>query len=117
MNNEPTKISSELLELLVNREFGERSIEVSEQLKQVKSDSESGRRRISAAILKLANRSQERLEQLIQRANTDFRDIVAEAEYPRVLEAGFGELSDEQEQQANEEDWNEYRNWLHGKEA
>ena len=82
MNNEPTKISSKLLELLINREFGEQSLYITEQLQRVKSDSESGRRRISAAILKLTNRSLERLDQIIQRANSDFRDIIAEAEYP-----------------------------------
>jgi transposase len=117
MNNEPTKISSELLELLINREFADRSTEVPEQLKQVKSDSESGRRRISAAILKLANRSRERLEQLIQRANSDFRDIIAQAEYPRVFEAGFGELTEGEERKANEADWKEYQNWLNEREA
>lgn len=112
MNNQPIQISSELLEQLIKREFGERYIEVTEQLKQVNSDNESGRRRISAAILKLANKRQGHLERLIQRANSDFRDIIAEAEYPRVFEAGFGELTDEEERDANEADWNEYQNWL-----
>lgn len=112
MNTEPATISPELYEHLINREFGELYNEVTGRLQQVNSDSESGKRRIGAAILRLANKNISRLEQLIKRANSDFRDIIVEAEYPRVFDAGFGELTDEEERKANEADWNEYQNWL-----
>lgn len=114
MNQQPAKISSELLEQLINREFCELSNEVTEKLKNLNSDSEAGRRRIAAAILKLANGELNELNQLIKQANSDYRDVIAWAEYPRVFKAGFGELTDEEELQANKADWKEYQNWLNG---
>lgn len=93
MNGEPAKIFSELFESLILREFGEFSNEVTGRLLQVNSDSESGRRRISTAILRLTNKNIDRLEQLLQRANSAFRHIIAEVDYPRVFEAGFSQCT------------------------
>ena len=78
----------------------------------MKSDSESGRRRIAVSILKLAEGNINELDQLVKQANIDFRDILAWAEYPRVMKAGFGELTAEEEKFANKADWDEYQNWL-----
>ncbi|MEQ8522651.1 MAG: hypothetical protein RIB86_18535 [Imperialibacter sp.] len=91
MSTEPARISPELFEHLIRREFGGLSNEVTDLLQLVNSDSESGKRRIGTAILKLANKNVSRLEQLIKRANSDFWEIVAEAEYPRAFEAGLTE--------------------------
>lgn len=115
METEPAKISPELLEQLIAREFHEHLNEVTEKLKLINSDSETGRKRISAAVLKLAKKDISQLNQLIDRSNADFRDVVAEAEYPRAFKAGFDHLTDEEERKMDEEDWNEYQNWLNGK--
>lgn len=114
MNQQPAKISEQLLEQLINREFSELSNEVTGKLKNLNSDSEAGRRRIAAAILKLANGELSELNQLIEQANSDYRDVIAWAEYPRVFKAGFGELSEQAEHKANEADWNKYQDWLNG---
>lgn len=107
------KISEELLEQLINREFPSSKNEVTEKLKLVNSDSTAGTRRISAAILKLTNRDFGKLDSLIQQANQDSRDILSAAEYPRISEEGFIGFNSRTESQNKElylADWNEYSN-------
>ena len=117
MNNNRTqqvaKISTDLLSKLILREFPNDIELVTSKLEQVNSDSEAGQRRISAAILKLANRELNELDSLIDKANFDFRDIVAAAEYPRNSQHMFGErATKEQLQSEYQNDWEDYSMWL-----
>ncbi len=114
--NQPSaKISDELLEKLIIREFKVDTAVVSEKLKNVISDSQMGKNRISADILKLANKDINTLDELIERANIDSRDIMLWAEYPRCAELGFDELDENAMKQIYIDDFVEYSNWLNRK--
>ena len=106
------KISNRILEEIIERDFGKNSTEVKTKLKQVKSDTESGKNRISAAILKLANGSINDIENFIELANADFRDVISQAEYPRCSELEFEDLEKPEIRKIYLEDWEEYTKWL-----
>ena len=106
------KISSELLKQLIHREFPNVTKIITTKLELVISDSEAGKRRISAAILKLANRNVNQLDSLIEKANYDFRDIVSAAEYPKNSKHGFDERTEEQEESELKADSVNYMDWL-----
>lgn len=107
------KISTDQLTKLILREFPNDIESVTTKLEQVNSDSEAGQRRISAAILKLANRELDELDSLIEKANFDFRDIVAAAEYPRNSQHLFDErTTKEQLESEYQNDWDDYNVWL-----
>jgi hypothetical protein len=113
MHNQPiASISQGQLDFLIKREFPELSEIVSNKLKFVASDTESGRRRISVAILKLANRDFRKLDTLIEKANFDFRDVVSQAEYPTNSLRGFDDRTLEQEMSEHRADWEDYAGWL-----
>ncbi len=106
------KISPAQFDRLIRREFPDAAKQVTIKLKQVISDSEQGRRRISAAILRLANRDLGKLDTLIEKANFDFRDIVSEAEYPRNVLHGFDDRTSDQQKSEYRADWADYSSWL-----
>jgi hypothetical protein len=105
------KISNEELDFLINREFPNVKDAIRAKLDKIKSDSQNGKNRISASILKLANKEFKEIDVLVKRANEDFRDIVSEAEYPRASSYGFGERNDEENQNDYLKDWEEYSTW------
>lgn len=115
MTQKAAKVSTELLDQLIKREFPKNIELVASKLEQVNSDSKAGQRRISAAILKLANRELNALDSLIEKANYDSRDILSEAEYPRISDEGFIGIetrTDSENLELHSADWNEYSNWL-----
>jgi hypothetical protein len=74
---------------------------------------EEVRDRIHAAVLKLARGNIERLRQLTDTAKADPRDVIAEAEYPRYLNArNPSGLSTPEQQAIIDADWAEYHAWL-----
>jgi hypothetical protein len=105
-------ISGELLGLLIGREFPGDMESVKTKLDKIKSDSQKGKNRISASVLKLAAKDISKIDFLMSRANEDFRDIVSEAEYPRTSSFGFGERDDEEIKDDYLKDWAEYSEWL-----
>ena len=105
-------ITESILEKIIERDFGKNSAEVKTKLKRIESDSESGKRRISAAILKLANGNLIDLENFIKAANVDFRDVISQAEYPRCSELGFEAMEKPGIGKVYLEDWEEYTEWL-----
>jgi hypothetical protein len=109
------KISTDEFDKLVYREFSSLADEVKSKLHQVTSDSESGKNRICAAILKLANGDISKLDDLVIKANFDFRDIVSEAEYPEASKHGFDNRNEEDEKRDYLKDWREYSAWRQGK--
>lgn len=70
--------------------------------------------RVRLAALKLASGSLGKLRQAIETAKSDYRDVLAVAEYPdyfkRVPRPGV--LSPEQERRIVESDWKQYQDWL-----
>ena len=106
------KISNRILEEIIERDFGINSIEVKTKLNQVKSDTESGKNRISVAILKLANGNINSIDNFIELANSDFRDVISQAEYKRCSELGFEDIEKSEIGKIYLEDWKEYTEWL-----
>jgi hypothetical protein len=110
------RISDKNLCFLIEREFSDQTELVKTKLNKIKSDTKQGKNRISASVLKLANRDLAKVDFLIRRANEDFRDIVAEAEYPRTSSYGFGERNEKESKEDYLKDWEEYSNWKEQKE-
>jgi hypothetical protein len=104
-------ISDIELEFLIAREFPQFKDLVKSKLTKIKSDSQRGKNRIAAAILKLANSELKTIDYLIEKANEDFRDIISLAEYPRASEHGFEERSNDELKADYILDWKEYLEW------
>ena len=105
------KISDAELEFLIERDFPDNFDLIKEKLNQIQSDSQNGKNRIGAAVLKLANSEINKIHYLINKANGDFRDIISEAEYPRASEYGFEEPGEKELRTAYLNDWQEYVEW------
>ena len=80
----------------------------------------SGQTRIRLAMLKLAAGSLDELEELLEDARRDFRDVVAAAEYPEALRSSHlrgPHLSPEEQRELEairERDRLQYERWLKG---
>lgn len=69
--------------------------------------------RVRLAILKLANGDLSKLMDNTKVAIEDFRDVLAEAEYPRYSkEIGFDEVAKGHKRAVIADDWRQYREWL-----
>jgi hypothetical protein len=108
------KVTDKTLQQIINRDFGNRANEVGQKLQQIKSDTSNGRNRISAAILKPANKNFNALDRLVEISNNDFRDIISEAEYPTYSNFAFTDISKDKKRQLYLTDWKQYSKWLHG---
>ena len=99
---------------IVKRDFSQEEREVMESiLKGYKSDSEAGKNRMYAAILKLSNGNLGTLKKLVEKANFDYRDIIALAEYPNYSKYAFNDrLSKQEKRKLIEEDWLQYSRWF-----
>ena len=106
------KISDKLLDSLIVRDYKSNADIVRTKLKNVYSDSKAGKNRISADILKLAGKDINALDELIEKANKDSRDIMMWAEYPRRAKIGFDELTIKPMKQIYIDDFIEYSNWM-----
>lgn len=106
------KISDQLLDTLIVRDYKSNADIVKTKLKNVNSDSQAGKNRIAADILKLADKDIKALDGLIEKANEDSRDIMMWAEYPRCSKIGFGKLDKKAMKQIYINDFIEYSNWL-----
>lgn len=73
-----------------------------------------GTARIQLAALKLANGSVEKLRSNIELAKTDYRDVLAPAEFPEYLKKGFRirELPPDEQRRIIDDDWRQYNEWL-----
>jgi len=70
--------------------------------------------RVQLAALKLAAGSVERLRSEIESAKRDYRDVLANAEYPGYFKGvpSSGALPQEDEQRIIDTDWKQYQDWL-----
>ena len=80
-------------------------------------DTEAGAARVRLAALKLAAGSITRLQEFIDIANSDYRDVICPAEYPRFQAIGFvgiGRMTPDAVLKLKEDDWREYESWVYG---
>jgi len=69
------------------------------------------RARVALAILKIAGADRQQLENWTSAANADYRDVLAWAEYPRLMQAG-ARIDPRRRQQLAAEDERAYAAWL-----
>ena len=106
------KISNARLERLIQREFGNQADLVSRQLKQVVSETNAGKNRISAAIIKLSDKNITAIDHLIEQSKNDYRDLISQAEYPKCSELDFTDMDKQNMKIIYLDDWTEYLKWL-----
>lgn len=70
------------------------------------------RARCQVAAIKLSGGDLDRLDDWVQAANADFRDVLAAAEYPGQFEAGFLPPSDPRQVRLGKADITQYKLWL-----
>ena len=70
--------------------------------------------RVQLAALKLANGDAHRLQKAVDLARTDYRDVLAPAEYPGYSKRGFRtrELPAKEQETIIDSDWEQYERWL-----
>lgn len=106
------RISSEQIDKLIYREFNDSHDEVRMKLNQIHSDTQNGKNRISAAVLKLAQGDLGKIDSLVEAAINDFRDIVSKAEYPRNSKHGFDDIDKKIIKREYLADWKDYSSWI-----
>ena len=83
MEQKIPKISDNDIKRIIKRDFPQSELTEIENILQIyKSKSKEGRNRIYASLLKLSDGNLELLKKLVEKANNDFRDIIAMSEYP-----------------------------------
>lgn len=99
---------------IVERDFPQLEFaEVESKLKTYKSQSSKGKNRIYASILKLSDGNIESIEKYVKKANNDYRDVIALAEYPNYSKYAFDDnLPEEKEKQLINNDWIQYDTWF-----
>jgi hypothetical protein len=99
---------------IIKRDFPQFEItEIENILKMYRAESEKGRNRVYASILKLSNGNIDLMEEYIEKANRDYRDVIALSEYPNYSEYAFDDnLSEKKEKQLINDDWVQYEDWL-----
>ena len=106
------KISDQLLDTLIERDYKSNAAIVKTKLNTIHSDNQAGKNRIAAAALKLVNNNFDTLDDFIKKANEDGRDILLWAEYPRCVKIGFYELGKKQMKQIYPDHFIAFSNWL-----
>jgi hypothetical protein len=98
---------------IIERDFPKNERDrVIKTLNRYKSESEKGANRVHAAILKISDGSVEKVEKNVEVAIIDYRDVLSWAEYPSYSKNLFEEFSYEKEKQQNDDDWQQYNEWL-----
>jgi hypothetical protein len=111
-NQPEAHITDKKLEQLIHRDFGNKTPQVKQKLLQVTSDTQNGKNRISATIVKLSNKDVNKIDYYVDISNSDFRDVILQAEYPRCSKLGFGDTERQNMKRTYLEDWTEYSKWL-----
>lgn len=73
------------------------------------------RDRVHLACLKNSDGCIDNLRTQVEMASQDYRDVLAEAEYPRFFSKGFvgvGRMSPDEIEKLQRDDWQEYQSWL-----
>ncbi|MDQ3820189.1 MAG: hypothetical protein M3362_21265 [Acidobacteriota bacterium] len=110
------KVSSADVERVVRRDFSaDRVAEVLAILSEYGTENwQREADRVRLAALKLAGGSVELLRLHIKTAKSDYRDVIAPAEYPNYGERMFRvrEFPADEKQRIFDEDWKQYQEWL-----
>jgi hypothetical protein len=114
MEQKIPSISDSDIKRIVQRDLPQLDFaEIESILKMYKSKSEEGRNRIYASILKLSDGNIELIKKFVEKANYDFRDIIALSEYPIYSEHAFDDdLPEQKKNQFINDDWCQYEYWL-----
>ena len=73
--------------------------------------------RVQLAIIKLSDGDLEKLEEYVNLAKQDYRDVLAFAEYPEEMRTGFlemREMTEDEVKAIRERDRDQYLSWLEG---
>lgn len=105
-------ISQNLIDKILLVDYGSDSKKIKEKLATIQGESDAGKRRIAAAILKLAQGDETRIDYLIEKSNQDYRDILSEAEYPYYSKVAFENIPDSEAKKIYASDFQQYCNWL-----
>src|SRR5262245_14636562 len=72
--------------------------------------------RVRLAVLKLANKDLAQLRSWLERAKTDYREVLGPAEYPLYGKkwGRMDRMSEEEQQKIIDADWAQYERWLKG---
>jgi hypothetical protein len=99
---------------IIKREFPDCDIDtVRTMLNRYNFNSIKGRNRVWIAILKLSKGDFNLLQFYVEKANADFRDLLAKAEYPNYSKPFLDDnLTVEEKKKLVEEDWEQYQAWL-----
>jgi len=113
------KIAKADIERIILRDFSrDEKEEVYKLLNKYSGDENSGTYRVWASLLKLSNGKIKELENIIETAVGDYRDILAAAEYPAYSKkVGFDveKFSRKELDQIIKADWAQYQSWLNRK--
>ena len=114
MEQKIPKVSDSDIRRIISRDFRQSKTDtILDILKSYKSQSEKGRNRIYADILKLSKGDIGLLRKYVKDANTDYRDIISASEYPGYSKYSFDyEFSEEEEKQIIDADWKQYQEWF-----
>ena len=101
---------------IIRREFPQNTeTEVCDILKGFNSESEELSCQVHLDSIKLSEGSLAKLQQLVELANLDFRDVILPAENPRLLNMDFvayADSSEDEEDRITNEDLNDYVTWI-----
>jgi len=114
MEQKMPNISYSDIKRIVEREFPKLEFsEIETLLKMYQSESEKGKYRVYASILKLSDGNIESVKRYVEKANIDYRDVIALSEYPNYLDNAFeNDLPAEKKKQLIIDDWTQYEAWL-----
>jgi hypothetical protein len=94
---------------IIHRDFPEKDPKIIWSiLRKYESDSF----RVYADILKLSHGAIELLKEYTVVAQTDFRDVISYAEYPKQQKNGLLSSNNDEAKKTREEDWNDYQEWF-----
>lgn len=114
MEQKIPSISNDDINRIIKRDFPQlKPSEIEDVLKGYNSESERGKNRVYASILKLSNGNIKLIREYVEKANIDYRDVIALSEYPNYSEYAFeDELPVQKKKQLIDDDWKQYEAWL-----
>ncbi|MEM9364051.1 MAG: hypothetical protein AAGA43_15525 [Bacteroidota bacterium] len=101
------------IDFLIVREFPKRAREVENKFSGLH-EFWMNTNRTKAAILKLAKGDFDKIRELIKQANADPRDVIAYAEFPRIMQFSWSDknkMTEEEKEELRQNDWEEYQEW------
>ena len=101
------------IQRIVEREFPQsKFVDIETILKMYVSETEKGKNRVYASVLKLSEGNIDLLKKYTDKAIIDYRDVISLAEYPDYSKSAFEDLLENEEEQLINDDWAQYQDWL-----